>query len=104
MYVDTAICMCPVGWPIPVRGVEIGTEVRALRWAHYTRFPRPGRPTTASNVAALLEVVRAQRAGPQPRNDVGVLFTEREEAGPAHGAKAFDGLARGGRTANRVVV
>jgi hypothetical protein len=71
--------------------------------AHYDSVPiGPGAADNGSNVAALLEVVRALRAGPQPRNDVGVLFTDAEEQGLL-GAKAFaDSHAAG--DPNRVVV
>ena len=57
--------------------------------AHYDSVPTgPGAADNGSNVAALLETVRALRAGPQPRNDLGVLFTDAEEQGLL-GAKAF---------------
>jgi hypothetical protein len=71
--------------------------------AHYDSVPiGPGAADNGSNVAALLEVVRALRAGPQPRNDVAVLFTDAEEQGLL-GAKAFaDSHAAG--DPNRVVV
>jgi hypothetical protein len=62
---------------------------RVLLVANYDSVPNgPGASDDGANVAAILEVVRALRAGPQPRNDVDVLFTDAEEAGLL-GAQAF---------------
>jgi hypothetical protein len=62
---------------------------RVLLVAHYDSVPTgPGASDNGANVAAILEVVRALRAGGQPRNDVDVLLTDAEEAGLL-GAQAF---------------
>ncbi len=50
--------------------------------AHYDSVDRaPGAGDDGAGVAALLETVRALKAGPQLRNDVIVLFTDGEEEG-----------------------
>lgn len=55
---------------------------RVLLVAHYDSVPTgPGASDNGANVAALVEVARALRAGPRLRNDVEVLFTDAEEAG-----------------------
>jgi hypothetical protein len=57
--------------------------------AHYDSVPSgPGAGDDASGVAALLETLRALRAGPPLQNDVIVLFTDGEEDGLL-GASAF---------------
>ncbi|MGH7865420.1 MAG: M20/M25/M40 family metallo-hydrolase [Candidatus Binataceae bacterium] len=57
--------------------------------AHYDSVPSgPGAGDDASGVAAILETIRAIRAGAPLRNDLIVLFTDGEELGLL-GAKAF---------------
>ncbi|MGH7948186.1 MAG: M20/M25/M40 family metallo-hydrolase, partial [Candidatus Binataceae bacterium] len=57
--------------------------------AHYDSVPSgPGAGDDAAGVAAILEAVRAIRAGAPLRNDLIVLFTDAEELGLL-GAKAF---------------
>lgn len=57
--------------------------------AHYDSVPSgPGAGDDASSVAAILEALRALKAGPPLRNDLIVLFTEGEELGLL-GAKGF---------------
>ncbi|MEV0681660.1 M20/M25/M40 family metallo-hydrolase [Actinosynnema sp. NPDC050436] len=57
--------------------------------AHYDSVPLgPGAADDGANVAAVLEVVRALRAGLALRNDVHVLFTDAEESGLL-GAQAY---------------
>jgi hypothetical protein len=57
--------------------------------AHYDSVPTaPGAADDAAGVAAILEAVRALRAGPVLRNDLIVLITDGEEAGLL-GAEAF---------------
>jgi Peptidase family M28 len=61
----------------------------AMMVAHYDSVPSgPGAGDDASSVAAILEALRALKAGPTPRNDLIVLFTEGEELGLL-GAKGF---------------
>lgn len=48
----------------------------------------PGGNDDAAGTAALLEGVRALRAGPQPRNDLMIVLTDAEEAGLC-GASTF---------------
>lgn len=58
---------------------------------HYDSAPgSPGASDDGSAVAAILETVRALRAGPQLRNDVIALLTDGEEQGLL-GARAFVG-------------
>jgi hypothetical protein len=65
------------------------TSRAVLLMAHYDTVPTaPGAADDGSGVAALLEVARALRAGPPPRNDVIFLFTDGEERGLL-GAQAF---------------
>lgn len=60
-----------------------------LLMAHYDSVPvAPGAGDDGAGVAAILETVRAVRAGPSLRNDVIVLFTDGEEQGLL-GARAF---------------
>ncbi|WP_371097029.1 M20/M25/M40 family metallo-hydrolase [Streptomyces sanglieri] len=62
---------------------------RVLVVAHYDSVPiAPGAGDDGSNVAAILEVARVLKAGPQLRNDVELLFTDGEEQGLL-GAQAF---------------
>lgn len=57
--------------------------------AHHDSVPQgPGASDDASNVAAILEIVRALKAGPAPRDTIQVLFTDGEEEGP-YGAAAY---------------
>ena len=57
--------------------------------AHYDSVPTaPGAADDVSGVAAILEAVRALRAGPPLKNDLIVLLTDGEEAGLL-GAEAF---------------
>jgi Peptidase family M28 len=57
--------------------------------AHYDSVPSgPGAGDDAASVAAILEALRALKAGPTPRDDLIVLFTEGEELGLL-GAKGF---------------
>lgn len=57
--------------------------------AHYDSVATsPGASDDGASVAALLETLRALKAGPQLRNDVIFLFSDGEEAGLL-GAKAF---------------
>ncbi|SCF61635.1 M20/M25/M40 family metallo-hydrolase [Streptomyces sp. Ncost-T10-10d] len=67
---------------------------RVLLVAHYDSVPiAPGAADDGANVAAILEIARALKTGPQPRNDVELLFTDGEEPGLL-GAQAFvDGEA-----------
>ena len=60
-----------------------------LMVAHYDSVPSgPGAGDDAASVAAILETIRALKAGPALRNDLIVLFTDGEELGLL-GAKAF---------------
>lgn len=62
-----------------------------LLMAHYDGVAAgPAAGDDGAGVAAVLETVRALRAGPRPRNDVIVLLTDGEEAGLL-GAEAFVG-------------
>jgi hypothetical protein len=62
---------------------------RVLLLAHYDSVPTgPGASDNGANVAAILEIARALRTGPQPRNDIDLLFTDAEEHGLL-GAQAF---------------
>jgi hypothetical protein len=57
--------------------------------AHYDSVPNsPGAGDAGNGVAAILETVRALRAGPPMRNDVIVLITDAEEVGLL-GAQAY---------------
>jgi hypothetical protein len=57
--------------------------------AHYDSVPTsPGASDNGAAVAAMLETLRALKAGPRPRNDLLFLFTDAEEVGLA-GARAF---------------
>ncbi len=65
------------------------TSRALLLMAHYDSVPTaPGAADDGSGVVTLLEVARALRAGPPPRNDVIFLFTDGEERGLL-GAQAF---------------
>ena len=57
--------------------------------AHYDSVPSgPGAGDDAASVAAILEALRALKAGPPLRNDLIILFTDGEELGLL-GAKGF---------------
>ena len=57
--------------------------------AHYDSVPSgPGAGDDAASIAAILEAIRALKAGPPLRNELIVLFTEGEEVGLL-GAKGF---------------
>ncbi|MFE9661478.1 M20/M25/M40 family metallo-hydrolase [Streptomyces sp. NPDC005955] len=72
---------------------------RILLVAHYDSVPTgPGAADNGANVAAILEIVGALKAGPQLRNDVEVLFTDGEENGLL-GAQAFVDAEAGTRQA-----
>jgi hypothetical protein len=64
--------------------------------AHYDSVPAaPGAGDDGSGTAALLETIRALKAGPLPKRDIVVLFTDAEEIG-LFGAKMFVGGPQGG--------
>jgi hypothetical protein len=70
-----------------VRGT--GSTGAVLLASHYDSVPAaPGAADAGAAVAALLEAMRAFTAGPAPRNDVILLFTDAEELGLL-GARAF---------------
>ncbi|WPW26469.1 M20/M25/M40 family metallo-hydrolase [Streptomyces atratus] len=72
---------------------------RVLVVAHYDSVPiAPGAADDGSNVAAILEIVRILKAGPQLRNDIELLFTDGEEQGLL-GAQAFVDAEAGTRRA-----
>ncbi len=61
----------------------------AMMVAHYDSVPSgPGAGDDAASVAAILETLRALKAGPPLRNDLMVLFTDGEELGLL-GAQGF---------------
>jgi len=75
-----------------LRGVDPLGAV--LLSAHYDSHPTtPGAADDAMGVAAILEAVRALRAGPPLRHDLVVLFTDAEEVGLV-GARAFAAESR----------
>ncbi|MFI1386146.1 M20/M25/M40 family metallo-hydrolase [Embleya sp. NPDC020886] len=62
---------------------------RVVLVAHYDSVPiAPGASDDGANVAAILEIARALKTGPQFRNDLEILFTDGEEQGLL-GARAF---------------
>lgn len=66
-----------------------GGAKSVLLVAHYDSAPHaPGANDDASGVAAVLETMRALKAGPPPQNDVVALLTDGEEPGLL-GAQAF---------------
>jgi Peptidase family M28 len=70
-----------------LRGTEGGPAVALV--AHYDSVPTgPGANDDGAGVAALLETLRALKAGPQLKRDVVFLFTDAEEVGLL-GARAF---------------
>jgi hypothetical protein len=72
---------------VRLRGTGEGKAV--LLVSHYDSVPvSPGAGDDGSAVAAMLETLRALRAGPPLRNDVIFLFSDGEEVG-LEGAKAF---------------
>lgn len=69
-------------------GHELGSKA-VLVLAHYDSQPHtPGAGDDAAGIAALLETIRALRAGPPLAHDVIWLFTDGEEAGLL-GARAY---------------
>jgi hypothetical protein len=71
------------------RGSGAPSKKALLLSAHYDSVPRgPGAGDDASSVAAILESLRALKAGPQLERDVIVLINEGEEAG-LFGADVF---------------
>lgn len=67
----------------------VGAEKGLMLSAHYdSRAEGPGAGDDAAGVAAILEAVRAVKAGPPLGNDLIVLFTDDEEYGMS-GARAF---------------
>lgn len=81
----------PAGSVDNVVGRLPGTASRraVLLVAHYDSVPwSAGAADDGAGVAAILETLRALRAGPPLRNDLVVLFSDGEEAGLL-GAKAF---------------
>lgn len=93
---QTATVPSRYGYPITVRNVITRFSGNANRpqqaillCAHYDSVPAgPGAADDAAAVAALLETLRALRAGPPLARDVIVLFTDAEEFGLL-GARAF---------------
>ncbi|MBB5869062.1 hypothetical protein F4553_002441 [Allocatelliglobosispora scoriae] len=62
---------------------------RVILMAHYDSVQNgPGANDDSAGLATILESVRALRTGPQPRNDIVLLFTDAEEACLC-GAEAF---------------
>jgi hypothetical protein len=89
---------------IPARMAGQAPTGRVLLVAHYDSVPTgPGAADNGANVAAILEVMRALRAGSPLRNDVDVLFTDAEEVGLL-GAQAFVDSGRAGDPSRVVVV
>jgi hypothetical protein len=83
--------LVPAATVINVLGWLKGTEntKAVLLVAHYDSVPTaPGASDDGAAVAAILETLRALKAGPPLRNDVICLFTDGEEVG-LFGAKAF---------------
>jgi hypothetical protein len=71
------------------RGTGPATKMALLLSAHYDSVERgPGAGDDASGVAAILEALRALKAGPPLARDLIVLFNDGEEAG-LYGAAAF---------------
>jgi hypothetical protein len=81
----------PQGEPVPVQnilaripGTASGKAI--LMSAHYdTCPPGPGAADDSAGVAAILETLRALKAGPRLKNDVIVLITDAEEQGTVGG-------------------
>ncbi|GCD93065.1 aminopeptidase [Embleya hyalina] len=72
---------------------------RVLLVAHYDSVPiAPGAADDGAGVAAILEIARALKTGPQLRNDLEILFTDGEESGLL-GARAFVDAEAGTRRA-----
>lgn len=92
----TASRLPPGGYPTIARVHNVYAHLpgskptgRVLLVAHHDSVPNgPGASDNGSNVAAILEIVRALHAQPRLRNDVDVLFTDAEEPGLL-GAQAF---------------
>ena len=67
--------------------------------AHYDSVDRgPGAGDDASGVAAILESLRALKAGPAPERDVIILINDGEEAGPVRRGRLRRGAPLGRRT------
>jgi hypothetical protein len=67
-----------------------GSTGAVLLMAHYDAVPGSyGAADDGAGVTAILEALRALRAGPAPRNDVMVVFSDAEEVG-LMGAAAFE--------------
>lgn len=78
-----------VGTPGSARVQANESTGAVLIVAHYDSVPSgPGAGDDAASVAAILETIRALKAGPALRNDLVVLFTDGEELGML-GASAF---------------
>lgn len=86
-------------WGMPLRASNVknilgriegaGNGKVILLTAHYDTAPNsPGANDNTTGVAAILETVRAIKAGPRLKNDVICLFTDAEEIGLI-GAEAF---------------
>lgn len=89
-----------------VRARIAGTESEGLivLVAHYDSVPSgPGASDDGVNVAIALEVARALRAGPAPRQPVEIVFTDGEEQGLL-GAQAYVDSGVAGDPARTVVV
>src|SRR5262249_39624366 len=70
-----------------IKGAESGQTI--LLVSHYDSVPTgPGASDDGAGVAALLEVIRALKAGSPLKNDIRFLFSDAEEIGMM-GAKAF---------------
>jgi hypothetical protein len=93
---DTWAVVSNVMTKIPGSAIPGSAKVPALKStgavlmvAHYDSVPSgPGAGDDAASVAAILEAIRALKAGPGLRNDLIVLFTDGEENGML-GAKSF---------------
>ncbi|MDX2595852.1 M20/M25/M40 family metallo-hydrolase [Streptomyces sp. WI03-4A] len=89
-----------------VRATLKGTHPtgRVLLVAHYDSVEiGPGATDDGHGVASLLEVARALRAGPAPRNDVTFLFTDGEELGKV-GAQQYTASGAAGDPGKTVVL
>ncbi|MFT3901402.1 MAG: M20/M25/M40 family metallo-hydrolase [Gordonia sp. (in: high G+C Gram-positive bacteria)] len=91
--------LIPVGRAQNIVTVIKGTAStgRLVLAAHYDSVPSgPGANDDGAGVSTILEVARALRAGPPPRNDIVLLITDAEEPGLL-GADAYThGLPAGG--------
>ncbi|MCX4820786.1 M20/M25/M40 family metallo-hydrolase [Streptomyces sp. NBC_01142] len=81
-----------------------GGTGRVLIVAHYDSvFTGPGATDDGMGVATVLEVARALKSGPAPRNTVELLITDGEEPGSL-GAKGFTDSALAGDPKNTVIL